>query len=123
MGHPHDKDIASVPHSVAYMFERLSGAEMPYSEGALDLRSRIARRLGVSTGTVENFQRGRLKFLERIELKIEAAFIRLLEAEIRKATDELKIARATRVGVDGAAISEAETALRARMEEARRALS
>ena len=104
--HPSSEDIVT---GVAYMVSRLVAAET----GPNGIRRQaVARKARTSPGTIENIQRGRLKFFERVEANIRAAFVRLLETEIAKATHELEIARLTSDRVDTPAMFEAEAALR-----------
>jgi hypothetical protein len=96
---------------VAYMVERLSQHEQRGGAHVSQARQAVARRIGIPPGTVENIQRNRLKFVERVEAKVRAAFIRLLEHEIAKATHELAIARAASDRVDTPAVFAADAAL------------
>lgn len=96
---------------VAYMVERLTRHEAQAGARGPQIRNAVARRIGVPPGTVENIRRNRLKFVERVEEKVRAAFIRLLEHEISKATHELAIARAASDRVDTPAVFAAEAAL------------
>lgn len=107
--HPQPEDKMT---GVAYMVERLARDEASRISGAAAVRASVARRCGVPVGTIENIQRSRLKFVSRVEDKIRAAFMRLLQSEIAKATHELEIARLTSDRVDTPAIFEAEAALR-----------
>jgi hypothetical protein len=97
--------------SVAYMVERLSHHEAQRGGPVPQVREAVARRIGIPPGTVENIQRNRLKFVGRVETKVRAAFIRLLEQEIAKATHELAIARATSDRGDTPAVFAADAAL------------
>lgn len=117
----HPRFLDSSPMSeVAYMVDRLARSE----DGTVaDVRRLLARRIGIAPGTIENIQRGRLKFIERVEWKVRAAFIRLLEREIAKATHELEIARIASDRVDTAAVVAAEASLVKRIEEAREVIS
>ena len=57
-------------------------------------RRAVARRLGVSPGTVENIRRGRTKGVRAwIADRVANAVIREIEAEIRGLSHELQIAR------------------------------
>lgn len=96
---------------VAYMVERLTRHEAQAGARGPQIRNAVARRIGVTPGTVGNIQRNRLKFVERVEAKVRAAFVRLLEQEISKATHELAIARAASDRVDTPAVFAAEAAL------------
>lgn len=97
--------------SVAYMVDRLAHDEARTASSTSHVRAAVARRIGVPVGTVENIQRNRFKFVERVEAKVRAAFIRLLESEIAKATHELQIARLASDRMDSTAVIAAETAL------------
>lgn len=118
--HPQGKDIMT---SVVYMVERLAHAERRFNATSGDVRNAIARRVGLASGTIENIQRGRLKFVERVETKIRAAFIRLLEDEIKKATHELQVARLCADRVDCDEVRAAEAALGRTIDEAQKVIS
>lgn len=58
-------------------------------------RKIVARRIGVSPGTLEGIRKGRTKGVrEWVAERIRAAFIRELEAEIARLSHELQMARA-----------------------------
>lgn len=82
-------------------------------------RARLARRLGVPLGTLENIKRGRSKGVRGwVESRLRDAVISALEAEVRTLSHEIDIARRTGLGPSEDQIREAETAL----EQARRLL-
>jgi hypothetical protein len=114
--HPRFPDKSSIA-DVDYMLGRLSAAE---GGNAPQVRRALARRIGIAPGTIENIQRGRLKFVERVEGRIRAAFVNLLEAEIARATDELETLRGLAARDDCAALRAAEGALRRRLAEAQK---
>lgn len=59
-----------------------------------EARQRVARRLGVSPGTLENVKRGRLKGLRVwVVDRIREAVVREIEAEIARLVHELEIVR------------------------------
>lgn len=115
--HPSSEDIVT---GVAYMVSRLVAAE---SGPSINRRQAVARKARTTPGTIENIQRGRLKFLERVEANIRAAFIRLLESEITKATHELQVARLCADRVDCGEVRAAEASLGRRIEEARQVIA
>lgn len=108
MKKPRGADIVS---SVAYMVERMFDRERVKTPDLETARQIVARNVGVPRGTIENIQRDRIKFVERIEAKVRAAFMRMLEQEIAKATHELEIARLASDRMDTAAIFAADAAV------------
>lgn len=65
-------------------------------------RQRVASKVGVAPGTLENLRRGRLKDITaHLYAKLHASVIAELEAELRHVEQELEIARAA--GLDVAA--------------------
>ena len=120
--HPSDRDDSSVP-TVFEMVDRLIDDEVRTRGVPRRLARRpVAHRIGLSPGTIENIQRDRLKFVERVESKIRAAFIRLLESEIAKATHELEISRRIADRSDAPSVIKARADLQRRVDEAQRAL-
>ena len=112
--HPRFLDNSSVG-DIDYMLGRLQAAE----RGSVpEVTRAVARRIGVAPGTVENLRRGRIKFVERVEARIRAAFVSLLESEIGRATHELETMRRAADRSDCAALRAAESALRRRVAEA-----
>lgn len=88
------------------------GAKLPQA------REVMARKIGVSPGTLQSIRRGRVKRLAHdIFQKLSAALERQLEREIEAARHELAILRAAGVRMDSAALGEAEEAI-ARAREA-----
>ena len=112
--HPSSEDIVT---GVAYMVSRLVAAET----GPNGIRRQaVARKARTSPGTIENIQRGRLKFFERVEARfgipfsalwalryrppkdigvsiyarLQAAHESVREAQMRKFTDEYERAKA-----------------------------
>ena len=57
-------------------------------------RGMIARQMGLAPGTLENLERGRLKFLDRVEGRINAWLVRRTQREIERLSTELEIYRA-----------------------------
>lgn len=103
--------------TVYEMADRLIESEARTTGARRSLARRaVASRIGVSAGTLENLDRQRLKFVERVEAKVRGAFIGLLEYEIAKATHELNLARLLAHRGDTAAILAAEAALTAARE-------
>ncbi len=97
--------------SVAFMVGRMFDKERLEAPDLATARQIVARKIGVPPGTVQNIQRDRIKFVERIEAKVRAAFMRMLEQEIAKATHELEIARRVSDRMDTAAIFAADAAV------------
>lgn len=118
--HPQPEDKMT---GVAYMVERLARDEASRVSAAAAVRASVARRCGLPVGTIENIQRSRLKFVSRVEGNIRAAFVRLLQSEIAKATHELEIARLTSDRVDTAAMFAAEADLAAALARAKEVLN
>ena len=106
---------------VAYMVEKIASVKR-----GRDMREtwrNAAAYIGIAPGTVENIQRERIKFVDRFENKIRAAFIRLLEDEIKKATHELEMGRLCASRVDCDEVRAAEVALGKTIEQAREVIS
>lgn len=83
------------------------------------VRAVVARRIGVSPGTLENLRNGRLKSIAAyIFAGIKAAIERDIQAEIHALETELEVARATGLDLSVDPLRAAEAALR----EARAAL-
>jgi len=97
--------------SVAFMVGRMFDRERLSSPDLQTARESVARKIGVPPGTIQNIQRDRIKFVERIEAKVRAAFMRMLEQEISKATHELEIAGRASDRADTAAIFAADAAV------------
>ena len=122
MRHPSKMDNGPMT-SVAYMVGRVVKRARP---GARDLREAwaiAARWIGVSPGTVENIERGRLKHEDRYLSKAAAAFITVLEKEIADAQGELAAARQTADRMDAPSVIAARASLAARIEEAQQLIS
>jgi transcriptional regulator with XRE-family HTH domain len=100
--------------------ERLLRAERRRSGVSTVLaRRRVARKLGVAPGTIENIQRGRSKGLRGWVIeRIRAAVIEALNQEIAGAQHELELARQSRGGPCTPEIAAVEAAV----EQARRLL-
>jgi hypothetical protein len=82
-------------------------------------RARVAKRLGVAPGTLENVARGRLKGLTvRVFNRLQAAVIDALEADKQGLEHEIFLARQGGVDARARAVCAAEAAL----EEARKVL-
>lgn len=91
---------------------RLERREMSRGFSRNDARSRLARKLGVSPGTLENLGRGRLKrTIDGFTYRLRALLERELEAEIERLAHELEMVRASRDGADPVAVCEIETHL------------
>lgn len=110
--------------NAAAIVERLEGAEMRAGAALPVARAALARRIGVSPGTLESIRRGRVKRIAHdIFCKLHSAMERQLEKEIEAATHELAILRAAGPRVDEAALGEAVDAVaraRAAIERARK---
>ena len=97
--------------SVSFMVGRMFDKERLEAPNLETARHTVARKIGVPPGTIQNIQRDRLKFVDRIEAKVRAAFMRMLDQEISKATHELEIARRASDRMDTAAIFAADAAV------------
>jgi hypothetical protein len=82
-----------------------------------EARSIVAKQAGVAPGSLENLERGRLKFVDRIEGKLRALLVRKIEQRIASLTHELQLAK-TMYGTSDPDVRRAEASL----EEARKAL-
>ena len=92
--------------------ERLECAEMRTGSALPVARASLARRLGVSPGTLESIRRGRVKRLAHdVFVALQRALEHQLEREIEAAKHELAILRATGARVDAAAVAEVDEAL------------
>jgi len=79
-----------------------------------DARKRVARRLGVLPGTLENIGKGRIKGIRNwVAQKIRQAVIREIEAEIARLQHELEMARRCGTRLDSELVGEIETHLAA----------
>lgn len=76
-----------------------------------EARRIVAREVGVAPGTFENLKRGRLKNVDWVAAKINAAVIRRIEREIERLQHELEVARRVAARPDDAAIFEAQAAI------------
>ena len=104
--------------SLVSIADRLVGEEMLSRRiKRPEARRIIAREAGITPGSLENLSKGRLKFLDRIEGRLNALLIRKIELRISNLERELQIARSigdiTRVDVEAA---------EAALEKARRAI-
>lgn len=116
MRHPSERDKASmlVTTDQAATWARaleereagLSGLPLPAARG------RVASRIKVPAGTLENLRRGRLKEVRAgVAAALHAAFRKLLEAEIAKLEHELAVLDGTDQDMDARALGEAEAAI------------
>ena len=108
-----------VPISPAIMCERLVSAEMAerrikreQAESEVSVRARLA------PSAITNFRKGRIKDVEKLGTRIEAAFIAFLERQIARLEYELAVARMARREVD---LGAAEAAILAAKEALGRA--
>lgn len=77
-----------------------------------DARTRVAGRLGVSPGTLENIRRLRTKIVPNwLMNKVRAEFVATLQMEIRRLEHEINIARQTGADYRDDALASAETQL------------
>jgi hypothetical protein len=81
-------------------------------------RAAVATQAGLSPGTLENLERGRLKFMDRVAGKLNDFAVRSIERQISSLERELVFLRAEGVGRRLADIDAAEAAI----AEARRHL-
>ena len=82
-----------------------------------EARSIVAKQAGVAPGSLENLERGRLKYVDRIEGKLRGLLVRKIEQRLASLSHELQLAK-TMYGVADPDVRRAEAAL----EEARQAL-
>lgn len=112
MSNRSDKSPMSAAHNAIEFVTRLERAAMRDGVKLAQAREIVARRVGVSPGTIESIRRGRVKRLAHdIFEKLRAALERQLEREIEAAAHDLAMVRASGARVDAAAIFEAEAAL------------
>lgn len=92
---------------------RLEDREAARSGATLHfVRPVVARRIGVSPGTLENLRRGRLKDVRKsIFDSLKAGVIREIEAEMRRCEHELQILRQTGADPRSDEIAEVEAGL------------
>lgn len=77
-----------------------------------DARTRVAGRLGVSPGTLENIRRLRTKIVPNwLMNKVRAEFVATLQLEIRRLEHEINIARQTGADYRDDALASAQTQL------------
>ncbi len=77
-----------------------------------DARTRVAGRLGVSPGTLENIRRLRTKIVPNwLMNKVRAEFVATLQMEIRRLEHEINIARQTGADYRDDALASAQTQL------------
>ena len=83
-----------------------------------DARASVARQAGLTPGALENLERGRLKFIDRVEAKLDELFLTTAERKIEAIRHEMALARARgetqpEIDVDAfeAAIAQARRAL------------
>lgn len=77
-----------------------------------DARTRVAGRLGVSPGTLENIRRLRTKIVPNwLMNKVRAEFVATLQMEIQRLEHEIHIARQTGADYRDDALASAETQL------------
>lgn len=85
----------SVSVTVEQMADRLVEAEIRESRLKRPYAQRIvARRAGLAASAIENFQRGRLKNVDRIAGRIRKVYAGFLERQITALQTELAYARA-----------------------------
>ena len=81
--------------SVAAVAEKLINSEASSRRvKRIEARDIIARESGVSTWTLENLLRGRLKFADRLAGRLNDLLERKLESQMRELEHELAILRA-----------------------------
>ena len=77
-----------------------------------DARTRVASRLGVSPGTLENIRRLRTKIVPNwLMNKVRAEFVSTLQLEIQRLEHEIHVARQTGSDYRDDALASAETQL------------
>lgn len=96
---PHMSAVANVEHAQGFA-RRLEEREAVRSGAPLSVvRPVVARRIGISPGTLENLRRGRLKDVRKgVFDSLRAGVIQELEAEMRRCEHELAVLR--QIGTD-----------------------
>lgn len=102
----------SAAYDASDIVTRLERAAMRDGAKLQQAREVVARKVGVSPGTLQSIRRGRTKRLA-LDLfqKLSAALERQLEREIEATSHELSILRAHGAGLDSAALVKADEAL------------
>lgn len=94
------------------VLKRLINEEQHRSGGTRAIaRSTVAREAGLSPGTLENLERGRLKFMDRVAGKLNDFAVRSIERQIVALEQELVFLRAAGLGDRLADIDAAEAAI------------
>jgi hypothetical protein len=114
---PKNMEKSAVELSVAGKADRLVKAEMLDAGVKRPTAERtVAQRAGVSPSAIENLRRGRLKNVEVVKPRINAALIAFLENQLAALGHELVVARAADRDIDfgtaEAALAQARAALR-----------
>ncbi len=82
--------------SVVSVAERLIAEEARRSAVKRPVaRAIVAREAGVSPGSLENLERGRLKFVDRIAGKLNDLLVRKIERSIAELESEIAVIRAS----------------------------
>jgi transcriptional regulator with XRE-family HTH domain len=77
-----------------------------------ELRASVARRVGVSPGTIENVQRGRIKEPRKSLMdKLRVALVKELQSEVMRHEHEIHILKQTGSDPRDSKIAEVETSL------------
>jgi hypothetical protein len=126
MEHPSERDKASMIVTIdqaATWARALEDREAGASGLPLPAaRDRVASRIKVPAGTLENLRRGRLKEVRAtVAAALHAAFRKSLEAEIAKLEHELAILDRTGKSMGAGAVREAEAAIVAARQAVERA--
>lgn len=96
---PSDRDNSSMPTVASWSTELDQREQLRNGGNIASARKRVARRIGVAPGTLENIRRGRTKGVRNwIVSKIYDALMSEKQNEIRRLTHELEILR--QCGVD-----------------------
>jgi len=95
-----------------YAAARIEKIERDRGLSVAAARTAAARRAGVSPGTLEKLNRGRLKAVAmHVYARLRAALINALNEEHQRLANELAIARGSALATDLNALREAEAAL------------
>ena len=105
-----------MPISPAIMCERMVSAQMAERRiKRADAEREVSVQAQLAPSAISNFRKRRIKDVEKLGARIEAAFVSFLERQIGRLEHELAIARATRreadLGAAEAAILAAKEAL------------
>lgn len=109
MSNRSDKRAMSAAYDATDLVTRLERAELHDGVKLPAARASVARRIGVSPGTLQSNRRGRVKRVaHEVFQRLHAALERQLEREIEAATHELLVLRAAGARMDTSALVKAD---------------